>query len=109
MPERPDRRACTAARIHRAKRVARRFWDWKYRGGMYSHPNKSLAARDYPAGRLTPLEKPIALACLCFALACGGNAATARIVEQVVELPVHVSDAQGKSVDHGIKVTIFRE
>ncbi len=78
---------------------------------MDSHPGKSPTARfrDCVTGRLTPLEKPIVQACLCFALFCGANAATARIVEQVVELPVQVADAQGKSVNHRIKVTIFRD
>lgn len=57
---------------------------------------------------MASLQTVIALVCLGAACLFDGGRANAKTVEQVIKLPVAVTDTSGQVVSHRIKVTIFR-
>jgi CubicO group peptidase (beta-lactamase class C family) len=59
--------------------------------------------------RLAYLKTLMALACFGGMLVLGIEAGNAKIVEDIVDLPVRVAKADGQAVNHSIKLTIFRD
>ena len=58
---------------------------------------------------MAALNRSIALVCFGAALSIGAGVVRSATIEEIVELPVVVTKANGRAVRHSIKVTIFRD